>query len=470
MLGTCLSVHHTPLLRGTFRNHLVPQLLSSVAAFVCNRALSQTRSSSVGRMTPQEVIVSFERHSTCEVNLGLATKEESSVRATTPMLARIRSLNPSMAEVTEALGYLAKSSAVFSEGQRREIGQVVQSTMADPHQTKRQSTVSKTQQNLSLEHYLPAGMWGCLESEDRIDNKFRQLAQFMCTTLGLRNPDAKTKRLAVVIVHLASSVAPDPTHAYNDLCLFGAIMDQKRGSFGGRQLMSTYPATPKEFMDAHPGAYAPSDPPIDSRLDNSAILERCRKDVTPIRSSNEKLKKVRITSKGPDRDHELPALHHPADSVNGALLSMLEKYMLSRPGTPFAVDPPVARGGSLSSVIKSEASPVASRTSSSPSPSSMHSPVGGGSSTHLVFADLPAAQVQGGGIQPACLNPVHDKLKALQEKLGCLESREEGLLEDEVQEPLPRLIKKRVREVESMVEEAAEDEGEGSIGGDGESD
>ena len=157
--------------------------------------------------------MSFERHSNCEVNLGLSTLEGSAAKAMHPLLARLRSLSPSMVEVTEALEHLAKPSVVFSGDQRKEIGQVVQSTMADHTQTKRQSTTSKTQSNPCLEHYLPASLWGCLESDDWLDNKLRQLAQLMCMVLGLRHPDAKTKRLTVVVVHLASKIDPNPTQA-----------------------------------------------------------------------------------------------------------------------------------------------------------------------------------------------------------------------------------------------------------------
>ena len=374
--------------------------------------------------------MSFERHSSCEASLGLTTLEESAAKAMHPLLVRLRSLNPSMVEVTQALEHLAKSTVVFSVDQRREIGQVVQSTMADHTETKRQSTTSKTQSNLCLEHYLPARLWGCLESEDRIDNKFRQLAQFMCTVLGLRHPDAKTKRLAVVIVHLASKVEPNPAQAYDDMCLLNDIMDQKRGSLGGRQLLSIYPTSPKEFMDAFPAAYDPSDPPIASRLDGPAILERCRKDVTPIRCSNDKLRKTTV-----DRSPAAPVVQSPVESVNGALLSMLEKYMFSKCSGPPSFDPPVAQvlGGGSSSVAM-VASPISRSSSSSGLSTEAISP--GGRSMH-------------GGIEAACLNPVHDKLRALQEKLGCLADDEQGAppsIKAETEEPLPRLTRKRGRD------------------------
>ena len=79
----------------------------------------------------------------------------------------------------------------------------LQSTMVDPTTTSARAVHAvRTQQHLHLHNYLPARLWARLESEGVKDNKFRQLAHFMCQSLGLRSPDAKTKRLAAVVVRL----------------------------------------------------------------------------------------------------------------------------------------------------------------------------------------------------------------------------------------------------------------------------
>ena len=48
------------------------------------------------------------------------------------LLIRLRSLKPSMGEVTKLLEYLGKENGLFSGGQKEEIGGVAQATMVDP--------------------------------------------------------------------------------------------------------------------------------------------------------------------------------------------------------------------------------------------------------------------------------------------------------------------------------------------------
>ena len=148
-------------------------------------------------MTPTDVVSSFERHMKVEVRLGLSSMVASAEKVMPTLLTRLRSLNPSMDEVTAVLEHLGRDDCLFTIEQRQEIGVVAQATMVDPT-TVVTRTVAKTQQHLHLHDYLPARLWACLESGDRKENKFRQLAQFMCQSLGLRNPDVKTKRCSLV--------------------------------------------------------------------------------------------------------------------------------------------------------------------------------------------------------------------------------------------------------------------------------
>lgn len=147
-------------------------------------------------MTPTDVVSSFERHMKVEVRLGLSTMVASAEKVMPTLLTRLRSLNPSMDEVTAVLEHLGRDDCLFTNEQRQEIGVVAQATMVDPTAVVTR-TVVKTQQHLHLHYYLPARLWACLESGDRKENKFRQLAQFMCQSLGLRNPDVKTKRCSL---------------------------------------------------------------------------------------------------------------------------------------------------------------------------------------------------------------------------------------------------------------------------------
>ena len=91
-------------------------------------------------------------------------------------------------------------------------------------------------------------MWGVLSSSDIKKNKFKHLAHFLIDTLGMRYIDAQTRKVAVVIVHLASDLDPDPLTAYKDAQDFGVIMEQKRTSSISPPTMSEFPANPAEFI------------------------------------------------------------------------------------------------------------------------------------------------------------------------------------------------------------------------------
>ena len=313
-----------------------------------------------------------------------------------PLLARLRSLKPSMDEVTEALSYLGQDTCVFSEKQKQEIGGVAQATMVDPSTIWTRSTV-KTQQHLHLHHYLPQRLWACLESEDKKENTFRQLAQFMCQSLGLRSPDAKTKRLAVVVVHLASDESPTPKVAYDDVHLFSDIIDQKRCSVCTTQTMSTFPDDPKVFMDAYPSALGSDDPPIECQVSLSAIIERCRKDVTPCRNTNKQ-----VREHATEFASSPPARATSSDSTNGVLLAILEKHMSQKGHAPLGDELASLGASPLLGVPKSPRSSLVACAN----PSSG------------VYSRSPAPLFSG-GITPSCLDPCHDKLAQLKDKLGC---------------------------------------------------
>ena len=173
------------------------------------------------QMTPVEVISSFEKHIECEVMLGLASLDDCREKCVGPLLIRLKALRPSMLAVTDALDYLGNESKIFSLEQRQSFGKAINATMdlEGARSFTRTAVVNKTQQHLHLHNYLPKKLWGALESADTKINKFKLLAQFMGQCLGLKYPDAQTKRLAVVIVHLASGEDPEPRVAYEDVFL-----------------------------------------------------------------------------------------------------------------------------------------------------------------------------------------------------------------------------------------------------------
>ena len=406
------------------RSPFSPNLrLSLRSCVVCRSAL-------IG-MTPLEIVTTFARHIECEARLGLSTQVESTAKAMPSLVRRLRELKPSMAMVTEVFEYLAQDVSPFSKEQKQQIAEVAQSTMVDTTVVgPRAVHAVKTQQHLHLHNYLPARLWAVLESADSKENKFRQLAHFMCANLGLRNPDAKTKRLAVVIVHLASRDTPCPTIAYNDVNHFGDIMDRKRSSVCTKQTMASFPEDPSAFQVSYPEAFGADDLPIACRVDLSAITERCRKDVTPCRSTNNQ---VRAGSRTVVAAPAAPAV----DSVNGLLFHMLDKYMFSKGHEPLSLASSFHR---RSPSVESHASPRGS-PGALPLEDEVQRPSSLGASSEEPL----------GGITPSCLNPRHDKLAALMGKLGV--ATDSAPIEDgatrvsdsepaDAAAPLPRLRKR----------------------------
>ena len=403
-------------------------------------------------MTPVDVVSSFERHIQVEVRLGLSTMVVAREKAMQPMLTRLRSLKPSMDEATAVLAHLGEDACLFSPEERQSIGAVAQATMVESATSTARAT-AKTQQHLCLHRYLPQRLWSFLESDDSMENKFRQLAQFMCQCLGLRNPDAKTKRLAVVLVHLASKSSPTPKAAYESVQRFSDIMEQKRSSVCTQQSLFTFPDDPQVFMDAYPDAYGPEDPPIACRVSETSIVERCRKGVTPCRNTN---LQVREQVTKPSQASSPSNTPNAGDSVNGALLALLEKFMMQRGNT------------SLSDTLASH------RAFSPHSPRAIAQRSLGesivGSSPSSAGSPAPE-QFFSGGILPNCLDPCHDKLAQLKAKLGCAGEPHDPLpLSDTLPEDaqvdegsaLPRLSTKRAREP-SCKEEPEESGVEGRV-------
>ena len=155
--------------------------------------------SSLAAMTPKDVVKAIETHAHHEHRLGLTSSMEDSLSKAMPTLVnRLRSLRPSMDEVTELLEFFSDGTCCFPLEQRQELARIVETTMIDPTTATSRSS-AKTQVNVHLQNYLPSRLWACLESCDSKHNKMRHLAQFMCQHLGLRNPCALTKRLSWAI-------------------------------------------------------------------------------------------------------------------------------------------------------------------------------------------------------------------------------------------------------------------------------
>ena len=240
-------------------------------------------------------------------------------------------------------------------------------------------------------------------------------------------------RLAVVVVHLASKDEPNPQEAYSDVVAFGNIMESKRASVSSRQTLGEFPEDPSAFITMYPAAFAADDQPIESRVPLDKVTERCNKNVTPCRNSNQHVR----GSKAPVVNRK-PAELAPVGGLGPDVQALLLKFMFQQASTP-AITKDDLRAELPALFDKSQDGNRPPRRSMSSS--SLGSASEGGS---------PPPSFDG-GVEPQCLDPLHDKhdrLRKLQEKLGL---HEPTLQDDENRDALvaatapPRLEKPRKR-------------------------
>ena len=193
---------------------------------------------------------------------------------------------------TDVLEALADASSVFSHDQRLRISRVAQGVMSD--EVHLATTVNKEysseQSLLKSYEYYPEAVWTAIKSSDAIKNKFRQVANFLVDVLQCRNPDAQSKRIIVSTIHAASKLDPPPEDAYADVRQLSEVSKQVRDGNRGPQSLKTFPDDPTEFVSRYPTAYPEDMPPVESKVNPKDILSRANKQVTPLRSNNQKLK------------------------------------------------------------------------------------------------------------------------------------------------------------------------------------
>ena len=276
---------------------------------------------------------------------------------------------------------------------------------------------------------------------DTIKNKFKLLATFFCTTLGLRHPDEKTKKLATVIV---LKVDTEPEDAYRHVREFGAIMDQKRSSIGCVQTLTQFPEDPKDFMTIYPGAYSADDPPVACRLDLFMIKERLRSDITPCRESNAKVKRQcsqQVLS--PPSNHSSP----DQNQQNVVLAALLQSFMMNQ-GAPAnnGIDIMYNLAGMCRQRNPALMDAPSGAASGSSSDGAQRIPLMGGLPCSPRTDSLPGdddASVVGGGLLPQCLQPpsvatrpstIQDKLSKLSTDIAKATAAAEGKLKKRISE------------------------------------
>ena len=133
---------------------------------------------------------------------------------------------------------------------------------------------------------------------------------------------------------------PDPDTAYGDVKDFGEVHKQTRDLLRGSQTMLTYPNDPARFRLSHPTAYPEDSPPIPCPISVDTILARARKEVTPLRSSNSRVRMGRKQPRGPTSN---------ADQLLNGLLSFMQgrdmpRHQALMDDIPITFNPNFSRG------------------------------------------------------------------------------------------------------------------------------
>jgi hypothetical protein len=344
--------------------------------------------------------------------MGLSTMPDACVATMPTSVARIRQLSDvSIEQVTAANEHLAIDHGKFTPEQRHELAKLTKSVMKSDVVQGTTKAGHTMQSNKFVHKYLPARLWALLCSQEL--HKFQHTASFFTNNLGLRHPDENAKRMAVVIVLIASGLDPDPDEAYRYVREFGAIIDPKRSVIQTIQTLVDFPEDVNGFMVIYPNAYGNEDPPVACRIDEATIMERCRSDITPCRGTNSKVSRQQSSSSLVLRTGSSRVPQTPDQSINATLAGMLQQFKMSAPNG----------GGSDNfglNIIYNMAQ-MQNRQGFSGSPV--------GQSNIPVLDDMPRldpSQVDpliSGGVSSPCLQPlqstesppgsVHDKLDAL---------------------------------------------------------
>ena len=281
-------------------------------------------------LDPLSVIKAVERHARSEVTLGLLALDVASTQQFKGLVCTLRTLRGvTMDHVTETNEYLSVDHGTFNIDQRRELATTVKATMGTNIATPTTKKSTSGQKHRFLHNYFPSKVWAVLFSTDSTANKMRTVASFMISNLGLTNPSEKTKRLAVVCIHLAGKVDADPVKGYEDIKEFGRIIETKRAVMKHcTQTLREFPEDVQEFLRLYPEAFGPDDPPVACRLDPTELLERQATHLTPARNS---AMKIRGKRSGVTQEERTP----PATEANSniALQAMLGAFFSQRFGT-----------------------------------------------------------------------------------------------------------------------------------------
>ena len=238
------------------------------------------------------------------------------------LLDQLRAMPCTHAQATELLAALGEVGP-FSEDDKIVIANCVidgQATNVAPAQRQ----TSKQQTNKHLANYLPASVWAMLFADDSLINKFRNLAEFMVTALGLRNPCEKTRQIAVGIVLLASGEDPEPDVAYQHIQRFAEIMSTKRQTVQSRQTIMTFPEDPAPFANSFPDAFGPDDKPIGPRINLHDLAQRCTKGAIPLRCSNKKIRVAAASNKSSPASSPSPSPQRSGGRDMDMMFSMLQ--------------------------------------------------------------------------------------------------------------------------------------------------
>ena len=281
-------------------------------------------------MKALEIIQSFERHVRSEVAMGINSVDHACEKIMPVLTLRLRQLEDvPMEDATAANEHLSTDGNTFNFDQRKELSMLVKSRMQSDTAEPKSKQTNVMQKHMYLHHYYPAKLWAIAESAETLTNIFKMFASFYCQNLGLRHPDAQTKKLAVVSILIAKKIEASPMDVYRYIQEFGEIMDVKRTSIATKSALATYPRDPQDFIHRYPSSYGTEDPPVTCRISEAELLEKCRPENAPCRNTNAKVGRASSSASIQPSPH-VQAPPAGDQGVQQLLVGLLSSFMHDR--------------------------------------------------------------------------------------------------------------------------------------------
>ena len=202
--------------------------------------------------SPVDLVKAAERLVRSQVGLGRYSADAACEKQLPRLLDQLRaSTNLTQESLTELNEYLEAERGTFTATQRGDISATAEqcfeceTARADPCAD---ADGGAYQKHYHLHHWYPDWLWSIIKSQDNINNKLGQVAEFFIAQLGLRDSDESTRRLAVAIVEAASGAPIDPDLSYTRVHDFAELLKTKKLAIPGVATVQNFQKDPKTFM------------------------------------------------------------------------------------------------------------------------------------------------------------------------------------------------------------------------------